>query len=309
VLADPELSVVVTMIEGEPALVRCLDALARQDQAPMLEVIVPYDAATAQIASLAQRYPQVRFLPLGEVAAQTANAFDQHERYDRGRAAGIAASKGALVALVEDRGAPRSDWARAMVAAHAAAGPEVAAIGGTVVHAAPGAMRAALFISDYGRYQPPVTEGEAEYLTDINICYRRAALDQVAELWGERFQEAAVNWALLAKGRKLLLSAAPVVLYARGPAPLGAILAERLHWGRVFGAQRAAHWSMGRALVGVAMSLLLPLVLLLRHVRLMAAKGAGPGAVLSTAIALIALLPAWSLGEAIGYLEGAGAKA
>src|SRR5687768_2787593 len=112
----PELSVVVTVVEGEPALSRCLEALTRQDDAPSLEVLIPYDDTVSEVGDLKARFPQFQFISLGRIAADPAalNPFSEHELFDRRRSAGLAAARGRLIAMLEDRGAPRADWARAM---------------------------------------------------------------------------------------------------------------------------------------------------------------------------------------------------
>lgn len=297
------ISVVVTVVEGGAALRRCLAALAQQSNAPAMEVIVPYDATIPQVSALASDFPEVRFLARGALhpPAVKLDPYTEHELFDRRRAAGLHAAQGPLVAMLEDRGAPREDWAEAMWRVHSQGA--FAAVGGAVVNRAPGAMNRALFVCDYGRHLPPFTEGEAEYLTDINICYRREALDRVSEVWRDRYQETAVNWALRDRGERLWLSSAPVVVHERGWAPLSRTLSERLQWGRVFGIQRGRRWSRGRAVLSAAAALALPVLLVARHVRLLLAKGAPGRELLPTIGALAAVVPAWSLGEAIGYLQ------
>lgn len=303
---QPDLSVIVTVVEGEPALSRCLDALLAQTDAPSMEVLIPYDATVKAVGALAARYPQFRFMDLGAlIGDETApGPFVEHELFDRRRSAGLAAAKGRFVAILEDRGAPVPDWARTMLEVHAQT--PAAAVGGPVVNAAPGGMRRALFVCDYGRHQPPLVEGEAEYLTDINICYRREALESVRHLWTERYQETAVNWTLRDRGERLFLSARPVVSHLRGPAPLSRTLSERFQWGRVFGIQRGGRWTRSKAVAAAVAGLILPLILLLRQTRALKAKGASLGEVLGAVPSLMLILPAWSFGEAIGYLQGAG---
>jgi len=298
-----DISVVVTVVEGGAALNRCLAALTQQGGSHTLDVIIPYDDTIADVGGLAGKFPQFRFLPLGNLLPPGAklDPFLEHELFDKRRAAGLAAAGGRLVAMLEDRGAPRQDWADAMIAEHERR--DAAAIGGGVINVAPGAMNLALFVCDFGRHLPPYAEGEVEYLTDINICYRRDALESVRDVWGDRYQEAAVNWTLRDRGHRLWQSAKPVVLHARGKAPIMRTLSERLQWGRVFGIQRGQRWSRGRAWASAAAAVVLPAILLVRQIRLLIAKGTKPAELLPTIGALLAVLPAWSLGEAIGYVQ------
>src|SRR5215204_2544721 len=118
--ADPLLSVVTTIIDGGPVLRRFLMALTRQDDAPRLEIIVPFDASIEETAELAHEFPQAHFLNLGYIKTDRSieTAAGQHELYDRRRAAGLAAATGDIIAILEDRGAPRADWARNLVTQH-----------------------------------------------------------------------------------------------------------------------------------------------------------------------------------------------
>lgn len=306
----PDLSVVVTVVEGEPALTRCLDALASQAGAPDLEVLVPYDASLAElIDGLEPRYPAVRFVPMGTIARdQSRNAFDAHGLYERRRAAGLRASTGRFVALLEDRGWPRPDWAEQMIDLHTRL--PYGAIGGVVDHGGRGALRWALFYCDFGRYQRSVSEGPAEFLSDVNICYKREALDAVRPLWEKVYQESTVNWALKRAGAGLHLSRAPVVVEQRAEARLWPVMRERLHWARIFAHVRGRETpSVGTCLAWSAATALLPALLFARHLRREIGPRGAPLAFLKAAPATLLLLHCWSLGECVGYLEAAGAKA
>ena len=87
-VTEPVLSVILTVVEGEPALSRCLQALAEQRDAPPFEVLVPYDDTVKETAVLEARYPQFNFMPLGALipTATPKDAFEEHELFDRRRA-------------------------------------------------------------------------------------------------------------------------------------------------------------------------------------------------------------------------------
>lgn len=304
-VTDPVLSVILTVVEGEPALSRCLQALVDQRDAPPFEVLVPYDDTVKETAELEARFPQFIFMPLGALisTATPKDAFEEHELFDRRRAEGLKAARGRFIAILEDRGAPKPDWARAMVEEHAR--NQVAAIGGGMQNAALTSMGRALFACDCGRYQPPFEKGEVEYASDLNICYTREALESVRHLWTDRYQETRVNWALRDSGQRLLLSPRPIIVHKRGPQKLSRVLGERMHWGRVFAIQRGERWTPVRSLLAAAATLVLPAVLLLRHMRAMKAKGWSNAELMSALPSFLMILPAWSLGEALGYLDAA----
>lgn len=302
------LSVVVTVVEGEPALSRCLDALAAQTIRTRLDVIVPYDETIAGVAPLSARYPWARFVSMGRLASSSAlNAFDQHGLYERRRAAGLRAATGGLVAMLEDRGRPQPDWAARMVELHARM--PSAAIGGVVGHSGRGALRWALFFCDFGRYQPAMPEGPVEYLSDVNICYKRDALESVRELWQDIYQESTVNWALRRNGHTLHLSPAPVVTEERADAQYWPVMRERMHWARIFAHVRGREApSRVSCLAWAAATPLLPTLLFVRHVRRQLTLGRYLGEFVRAAPATLLLLHCWSFGECIGYVEAAASR-
>lgn len=304
-VTEPVLSVILTVVEGEPALSRCLQALAEQRDAPPFEVLVPYDDTVKETAVLEARYPQFNFMPLGALipTATPKDAFEEHELFDRRRAEGMKAARGRLIAILEDRGAPQPDWAKAMVEEHER--NDAAAIGGGMQNAALTSMGRALFACDCGRYQPPFQEGEVEYASDLNICYRREALESVRHLWSDRYQETRVNWALRDSGKRLLLSSRPIIVHKRGAQKLSRVLGERMHWGRVFAIQRGERWTRARSLVAATATVALPAILLLRHARAMKAKGWSNAELMSALPSFLMILPAWAFGEALGYLDAA----
>ncbi len=298
------LSVVVAVVDGGEALRRCLVGLSRQQDGPPLELIVPWDASAPEVPGICADYPLAQPLAMGAVATAHAagSALAAHELYDRRRAAGLAAATGDLVALVEDRVVPREDWSRALTGAHGM-GPDV--VGGAVDCRAADLLGWAVYYCDYGRYQPPFIAHAAEWLSDVNVSYKRAALEQTRSLWQQRYQEPLVHGALARAGARMLLSPAPVVDAQRGPLRLGAVLRERVVFARVFAATRAREASTARRALLAAASLALPLLLVARRVRERSARGPLRAKSFLAALPLIALLScAWSFGELLGYLRG-----
>jgi hypothetical protein len=301
----PELSVVITVVEGDPALSRCLEALRRQTDRPTMEIIVPYDDTVSEIRGLTPRFPEVRFLPLGSLGPEssTRNAFTEHALYDRRRAAGLRETRGKLVAMLEDRGEPQPHWARAMVALHG--NSPCAVIGGAIENGAQGPIRWAIFFCDFGRFQPPVERRDPEYISDINICYKREALESVRPLWVDRYQEATVNWELRRRGLPSLLSDRALVVQERKTMSPWAVVKERAHWGRMFGLVRGREVSAVRCILLALATPLLPVVLSIRHFRRQLGKRKNMREFLFAFPAMLVLLHFWALGEFIGYCESA----
>ena len=304
----PTLSVIVTVVDGGATLTECIDALMNQRDAPVTEIIVPYDDSVAEVGGLAARFPSVRFLHLGSLLApgEHLNEFVRHRLFDIRRARGLRAATGGLLAIVEDRGRPSPGWARAIVDLHASS--SYAVVGGVVVHAGQGALRWAVFFCDFGRFQPPVFEDSPEYITDTNICYSREALEAVSDLWTDRYQEPTVNWALRRQGSRLHLSERPVTIQKRDGLTLRSVLQERLHWGRLFGQIRGREASGLQCAGWAAATPLLPLLLLTRHARREIRRRRNLREFVVAGPVMVPLLCAWALGECVGYLEAAGRR-
>lgn len=295
------LSVVVTVVDAGETLGRCLASLAAQVDPPSLEVIVPWDDSVPGIPELAARFPGFHFLGMGHVptARPAHGPAGQHELFDRRRAAGLKIATGEIVAIVEDRGVPTRGWARTMIALHERL--PYAAIGGAIENGCDALLAWAVYFCDFNRYQRPFTAGPRPYVSDVNIGYKRRALDQTADLWRERYHETTVHWALQRGGETLYLTPDVVVEQHRDGLRLGALLSERFAWGRLFAYTRAREvgWPARAGLAILAP--LLPALLLVRHGRLQAQKRVQLGRFVRAAPVVLVLLAAWSFGEAVGY--------
>ncbi|MBL0169323.1 MAG: hypothetical protein IPP90_01165 [Gemmatimonadaceae bacterium] len=301
VSAAPLMSVVVTIVEGGAALPRLLRALVEQEDAPPMEILVPYDESVRELAALQSVFPTVQFLPLGTVSTEQpiASAGGEHELFDRRRAVGLRAARGELIAIVEDRGAPRSDWAR--TAAHLHARLPYAVIGGAIDPLASGIMGWAIHVCDFTRYSSPFQSGARDWVSDVNVIYKRRALEQTRDLWQERYQEPVVHWALQQQGETLFLSDELVVEHQRAPVLLARLLNERFHWGRLFGAIRGRHLGVAKRLMLAAAGPLIPFTVFARHARAHVSKGRG-WRFASAAPAILLLLTVWTAGEVAGIV-------
>jgi hypothetical protein len=298
----PALSVVVTIVDGGDALARFLDAMAVQRDAPALEVLVPFDASLGSLATLRADHPTVRWLDLGQVptARPVTGAGGQHELYDRRRSAALHEATGEIVAILEDRGVPRPDWAATACRLHA----EPAAVIGGAIEPTPGRLvEWALHVCDFSRYSLPFPHGPAAWVSDVNVTYKRRALSATRHLWADRFHEPAVHWELERLGETLVLSPDLVVEHHRRPKPIMRLLGERFHWGRLFGYIRAGELSAVRRAVLVLSAPLVPLLVAWRHARVWRRRGEALRFVAALPI-ILALLVAWAIGEAVGTATG-----
>jgi hypothetical protein len=203
--------------------------------------------------------------------------------------------------LLEDHGRPDPHWSAELIKEHT---QHYAAIGGAMENGVDRPLNWAVYFGDFGRYQNPVPRGPSAYVSDANVCYKRSALERVAESWADTYNEARVHAALAQQGEILALAPEVIVYQHRLNLHLGPALLERYVWGRSFAAVRVANLSGSRRAAFAALSPLLPPMLLLRQFRNVLRTRRSGGAFLR-ALPLTALLDiAWSYGEFVGYVTG-----
>jgi hypothetical protein len=295
------LSVIVTIVDGGLALNRCLEALRDQTDPPEMEVLVPYDD-TVSLQDVSSPQPtRITFLPLGTLrtAHGSTTALGQHELFDRRRAAGLWAATGDLIAMLEDRGVPRRDWAAQVMKVHSQLPHAV--IGGAIDNGVDRLMNWAVYYCDFGRYQPPFAARASSFASDVNVSYKRAALESVKPTWAVRYHEPSVHNALRHASHTVFLTPDLVVDQMRGRLRLGALWRERVGWARLYAEIRQRDMPGPMRLLRFAAAPLLPFVLLGRMLRDRLERPATLRSFVAAVPLIIVLLSAWSLGEAIGY--------
>lgn len=300
----PTLSIVVAVVGGVACLKRCLSALVGQIDATAAEVIVPYDRFCSDVAALGAIFPGVSFVAVTDLglAADSRLAAHAHRLYDRRRAVGLGAARGEIVAMTEDDAVPARDWCAQILAAHA---QPYAAIGGAIENGEDRPLNWALYYCDFGRYGRPFAPGPAAYVSDVNVSYKRRALEATRALWERAYHETTVHWALRAGGERLFLDPRPVVFQHRPPCSLAAAYRERIEWGRVFAETRAAASPARRRAVYAAGSVVLPVLLAARAARHMRRQGHGATLMARVIPLACCLLTGWAAGEFLGYLRPA----
>lgn len=291
-MAEPDgalTSVVIVAYAGPAYVARCLQAIHAQTGVAAggesLEVIVAYEQGTLP-DSLIGLHATTRW-----VSAPTADPA-------RLRALGVGAATGVLIAITEDHCIPSPTWVQSLRVAHAE--HRVAALGGPLEKLTPDtAVSWAAYLLEFGRYQPPVATGDAEYLTDCNVSYQRAALERVRNVWVNEFHETTTHWALRGLGERLVLDSRPFVAQQR-TVTLWDGLMEKVRHGGVFGLTRVPSMSAVQRLVRIATTPILPLVLTARSLRLAASRGKG-GPALRASLAILVFSAGWAVGELGAY--------
>lgn len=299
---DPTLSIVVTIVDGGRYLRDFLLAVMAMEDAPPLEIIVPYDASVADTKLLESEFPQVKFMDMGVVtpAYPLSTQSGQHELYDRRRSLGLSSATGDIIGMLEDRGHPSRDWARTLVKLHAENKNNV--IGGAIECQEPvDLMHWAFYVTDFGRYGRPFETGSVGWVSDVNVSYKPKALADTRELWIDRFWEMIVHRALMDRGEQLLLSNELVVNHRRPPITFWNLLKERRDWGNLFGFVRTKRTSPLERLGLIVMSPLIPPTLWIRHGLIQKQKGRGLRYLKALPYVMV-MTTAWTLGEVWGYI-------
>lgn len=302
--AEFAISILITVIGGQETMRRCLRALRPQVQSLAAEIIVPYDEWAEDIGELKSEFPDVHFPFINDlgIAANPNVPAHQHRLCDRRRAVGLAQARGRIIAMTEDQVIPAGNWVSEILAAHDRL-PD-AVIGGSIDNVVNQPMHWAAYYCDHGRYGSPIAPMEAEYVSDLNISYKREAIEAVRDVWCEAYSETMVHWAMRNRGMSLRLDPALKVFKHRPPINYLHSLNERVEWGRVFAETRVASIGMWQRLLLAGMTPALPILLLLRNLKHMLRQGRTVGQIALMLPLSAGLLSAWSWGELIGYVLG-----
>ena len=177
-------------------------------------------------------------------------------------------------------------------------------IGGAVEHTGRGIVNWAVYFLDFGRYQLPLSEGPAGYLTDVNVSYKRAALESVKAVWEQEYNEVAVHWALIKKGAILWRRPQIVVHQDRGSLSFIRQLRERFAWGNLFAAVRVREMTLPRRLLYIVLSPAIPIVLTARMAKKVFVTGRNRWRFVLSLPVFLSLGSVWCIGELFAYLSG-----
>ena len=216
------------------------------------------------------------------------------------------ASKAPIVAVTEDHCVPGPGWASTIKKAFDDGGPDLVAVGGSVVNGVTDTgLDWATYLCEYSFFSPPVAEGESEILPGMNVAYRREALESVPrELLVSGFWETTVHPLLLENGGRFV-SLNELVMFHKKRFSWGLFASQRFIYSRYYAGLRFGGAPLPKRAVASLASLALPPLLLMRAVK--AAKSKGLGAeMLRASPYLLALYCVWAVGESVGALKGPG---
>lgn len=297
------LSIIVTVVSGRESMRRCLRVLCAQTDFAVMEIIVPFDKWSREIGELREEFGQVKFYFIENLGlAETENiSAHQHRLFDRRRAIGLQIARGKLIAMTEDHARPADDWCAELLKTEK---QPFAVIGGAIENGIDKPLNRAWYYCDYGRYGRPFADGFREYISDVNIVYKRETLEALRDLWEMEYRETVLHWTILENGGQLFLSHRMVVYEERPPVKLLTALRERIEWGRVFAETRVLVGNRRARSIYAARSLFLPPVLLSRVIKNMLRQRCGFLQIAGTLPLAFLLLTGWSFGELTGYVSG-----
>lgn len=301
---DIAISILVTVVSGKAGVRRCLESLLPQIQGIKAEIVVPYDAWSLEIDDLKTEFPDVCFYYIPDLGAAASADIPshQHRLYDRRRAIGLSRMQGRLIAMTEDLAVPAPDWISQIMKAHQ--NQPYSVIGGAIDNAVDHPMNWALYYCDFGRFGSPLTAQNAEYVSDINVSYKRETIESVRDIWCEAYHETTVHWAMRDRGIELRLDPALKVYQHRPQISLGTAIRQRSEWGRIFAETRVAEIGIGKRIFLAIFSPLLPVLLLARVLKHMLRQGRTVGQIVGALPIAACLLIGWAWGELVGYLFG-----
>jgi len=275
---------------------RALDALARQDLAAGCEVVVIDSGGDDTAALVAREHPEAILL------RSPSRLFAGEARHR-----GAAVARGELLAFVDADCVVASDWARHVVAAHAAPHP---VIGGVVENGNPGDTTAwAYYFAEFHRWLPGQPAGFVDEVPACTMTMKRETYERFGPfLAGAYCSDTQFVWRLAAAGIRPYLD--PEIRVAHlNPTRLGAALRHEVRHGRDFARLRSRErlgraGALARALAAPA----LPPLLLARAARSARRRPELHRPLRRALPRLAALVAAWSLGELAGYAEAALAR-
>jgi len=298
-----QLSVVLIKSGTIETMGRCLERLEPQVQGKPYEIVVPVDIFFGDYSGLHNRFPQVRFLALENPPSRAVpgSFLHKHDLFESRVALGLSAAHGEVVGLLQDTFLPDPDWCERTLDGHRL--PH-AVIGGAVEQAGKSILGWSVYFLEFSRYMLPLREGPVEYIADVNVSYKRRAIEQLRPLFKPRYNEAVAHWTLMRKGETLWQYPPMVVRQDRGNVTFGNLVRERLSWGAVFGAARAHSVSRPMLALHIVGSPLVPILRIARIARKVFGSGRNIAPFLLSLPALVVMTVLWTAGEVTGYCTG-----
>ncbi len=290
--SSPAVSVVIASIVGAPFIDECLASVFAQRNAPDFEVIVVDCRGPENVARLAKRFPEARFIQL-----------QKRETVPQLRRIGAEQARGEIVAIIEEHCLAAENWVEALSESFSAG---YVAVGGPVDFHKDSRLRDWItYFVEYNSYLPPWPDGDTFNVGSANAAYKRETLLSHLAVLNDGYWEAALHPKLLAEGRKFR-SVPSMIVYHRGPFDYFYYLRQRYLFSRAFSGARRGTISAGQRAFYLLAAPAIPLLLLSRIASRVFAKKCHPNKFLLSLPLLIPAMTSYVAGEWMGYAFGPG---
>ncbi len=234
----PELSVIVTTIDGLPLLHEGLKALQKQRGECQSEIIVIGHLSAETLAHLNKLFPEVQ-----AINTETRMAIPTM------RTLGLSAANGAIVAFTEDRCVASENWLQEILKAHQLG---YDAVGGAIENGSQHRLIDwAVYLCEYSSAMLPIPAGETGGIPGNNAAYKKAVLDGLDDNLKKNYWEFFIQQELKHRGIKFL-SVPSMIVYKKKQFGFGYFMAQRFHFSRSFAGMRRQQMSTaGRLLYGL----------------------------------------------------------
>jgi hypothetical protein len=293
--ATPAMSVILPTIHDFSTIQRTVRAMRAQTIRDRIELVIVAPSADIEIDPREiSGFANVLIVAGGPVTSS-----------NRARIHGIREATAPIVVMSEDHCFPEPDWAEALLGAHE---DGRAVVGPVFRNANPVTLLSWMnFLLEYGEWHEQSSGGTRPEVAGHNSAYKRNLLLAYGSDLEQLFEvEGVVQRDLAARGHRLWVEPAARTNHLNfsrwGPA-----LSLRFHASRVFAGFRRQGWSISRRLTYILGSPLIPVVRLIRIVRMLATS---PHRSLLPRIVptLIVGLVVSGVGELVGYVVGPGAS-
>ncbi len=298
--ADLPLSAAVVIGRCRHRAQRCLEALAAQQDAADIELII-VDLTTAGV-------PPLPLPPPGTCASVRYLRPPLPLRMSEARALAVREARGDVIAFIEDHCFPAPDWSAAIRTAFTEG--DWAAVGYAFTCDNPRTYTSrACMTADYGMFTHPCPRGTRTHLPGNNVAYRTGELRALgARLEALLSPDFVIQDYFRRQGRPLFLESRAMAAH-QNPERLGPMLAANHHYCRLLADRRATtqEWTpLRRVFYGLAALPAAPVIKLIRMVR-QCGNDPEKRARLAASLPVVAITFAVSaVGESLGYLLGAG---
>ena len=292
---EVRLSAILNVFDGFVTIRKTVRHLCAQTIRDQLEIVFVTTPSTPPL-------PEIPML--GLVGAWQVVVVPERPTGAAGWAAGIRRARAPIVVLCEDHSFPEPGWAEAVLAAYR---ENFAAVAPALGNANPRSLISwANFLLCFLEWYSPHDSGPVSAGPGHNTSYNREVLLEYGGLEHWLNAERLLHFDLAAKGRTIWLTAHAVTRHVNISKP-GSYLAQSYLGGRVFGAARAAHWPAWQKVMYAMAFPLIPGVRLYRIARALDSPEKRRESRFFPALPwILAGLLFHALGEAVGYLSGAG---